>query len=168
MQQNTLTTNKNKTDLWYWYEIISQTFKKQNEKENIKHTSICMKIINMLIYMCVCVCMLSHVWLFGTPWTVPWDFSSVHEISQERLLCPWNFQARILQWVAISFSFIYVCLLPISRNARRKLSIGVFSEVKKHTRRDQGWEENAPLILHFFITFSLYHMLSQLCTKLKT
>ena len=143
-------------------------FKKQNEKENIKHPSICMKIINMLVCVCVCAHVLSHVWLFGSLWTVPWDFSSVHEISQERLLCPWNFQARIVEWVAISFSFLYVYLLSISRNAHRKLSIGVSSEVKKHTNRDQGWEENAPLILYLFITFSVYHVLSQLRTKLKT
>ena len=36
---------------------------------------------------------LSHVWLFATPWT-SLPGSSVHEI----------FQARILEWVAISFS----------------------------------------------------------------
>ena len=28
MQQNSLTTKKNKTDLWYWYEIISIVFYK--------------------------------------------------------------------------------------------------------------------------------------------
>ena len=39
----------------------------------------------------VCVCVLSHVRLFSTPWTVG---SSVHGISQ----------ARILKWVAISSS----------------------------------------------------------------
>ena len=37
---------------------------------------------------------LSHVWLFVTPWTVVCPGSSVHEISQ----------ARIVEWVAISFS----------------------------------------------------------------
>ena len=37
--------------------------------------------------------MLSRVRLFTTPWTV-----------EARLLCPWNFPARILEWVAISFS----------------------------------------------------------------
>ena len=39
---------------------------------------------------CMCVTSLSHVWLFVTPWTV----ASVHGI----------LQARILAWVAISFS----------------------------------------------------------------
>ena len=37
---------------------------------------------------------LSHVQLFGTPWTVAVPGSSVHGI----------FQARILEWIAISFS----------------------------------------------------------------
>ena len=52
------------------------------------------------VCVCVCVCMcmpvhihvLNHVWLFGTPWIVA------------KLLCPWNFSARILEWVSISFS----------------------------------------------------------------
>ena len=35
-------------------------------------------------------CVLSHVWLFATPWTVG---SSEHRITQ----------ARILEWVAVSF-----------------------------------------------------------------
>ena len=38
--------------------------------------------------------LLSRVRLFVTPWTV----------SSARLLCPWSFLARILEWVAISFS----------------------------------------------------------------
>ena len=33
--------------------------------------------------MCVCVCVLSHVWLFVTPWTVA-----------TRLLCPWDFPGK--------------------------------------------------------------------------
>ena len=37
---------------------------------------------------------LSCVWLFATPWTVAYHGSSVHGI----------FQARVLEWVAISFS----------------------------------------------------------------
>ena len=41
----------------------------------------------------VVACMLSHVWLFVTSWTCL-PGSSVHEI----------FQARILEWVAISYS----------------------------------------------------------------
>ena len=36
---------------------------------------------------------LSHVQLFATPWTVA-----------HQLLCPWDSPARILEWVAISFS----------------------------------------------------------------
>ena len=38
--------------------------------------------------------LLSHVQLFATPWTVAYPVSSIHGI----------FQARILEWVAISFS----------------------------------------------------------------
>ena len=41
------------------------------------------------------------VWLFVTPWTVAWPGSSVHRI----------LQARILEWVAISFSSF--CLWPV-------------------------------------------------------
>ena len=46
---------------------------------------------------CVCVCaqLFSHVWLFATPWTMqPARLPSVHGI----------FQARILEWIAISSS----------------------------------------------------------------
>ena len=39
--------------------------------------------------MCVCVC-LCHIRLFATLWLT-------------RLHCPWDFQTRILEWVAISF-----------------------------------------------------------------
>ena len=46
-----------------------------------------------LIQLCVCMCALSCVQLFVTPWTIACQ-----------LLCPWNFQARILEWVAISSS----------------------------------------------------------------
>ena len=42
--------------------------------------------------MCVCVCVLSHVSLFATPWTVSPLGSSVH------------LQERILEWVATSSS----------------------------------------------------------------
>ena len=47
------------------------------------------------VCVCVCACVFSRAWLFTTPWTIyrsP-DFS-VHGI----------FQARILEWVAISFT----------------------------------------------------------------
>ena len=44
------------------------------------------------VCVCVCVCALSHVQLFVTPWTSSPPDSSVHGI----------FQARILEWVAIS------------------------------------------------------------------
>ena len=47
-----------------------------------------------VICMFVCVHALSHVQLFATPWTVAHQAPSVHGI----------FQARILEWVAISFS----------------------------------------------------------------
>ena len=36
----------------------------------------------------------SHVWLFATPWTV----------APTKLFCSWDFQARILEWAAISSS----------------------------------------------------------------
>ena len=42
----------------------------------------------------LCALLLSHVWLFATPRTIACQISSVHGIPQ----------ARILQWVAISFS----------------------------------------------------------------
>ena len=47
----------------------------------------------MCVCVCVCVCVLSrfsHVKLFATLWLT-------------RIHCPWDFQARILEWVAISF-----------------------------------------------------------------
>ena len=43
---------------------------------------------------CCCCVVLSRVWLFSTPWTAACPGSSVHGISQ----------ARILEWVAISYS----------------------------------------------------------------
>ena len=45
-------------------------------------------------FLCLCAQSLSHVWVFATPWIVACQGSSVHGISQ----------ARILEWVAISFS----------------------------------------------------------------
>ena len=42
----------------------------------------------------LCAQLLSHVWLFVTPWTVAMGFHPVHGI----------FQTRILEWVAISSS----------------------------------------------------------------
>ena len=43
---------------------------------------------------CVCAQSLSHVWLFVFPWTV----------AHQTPLVRGNFQARILEWVAISYS----------------------------------------------------------------
>ena len=52
-------------------------------------------LIRFLRYSSVCVCALSHVRLFVTTWTIVHPpGSSVHVI----------FQARILEWVAISYS----------------------------------------------------------------
>ena len=57
--------------------------------------------------------LLSRVWLFTTPWTVAlWSGSAVHGVSQ----------ARILEWVAISFSrgsFQFRDLTHISRIGRQ-------------------------------------------------
>ena len=38
--------------------------------------------------------LLSRAQLFATPWIV----------ACTELLCPWDFQARVLEWVAISFA----------------------------------------------------------------
>ena len=35
---------------------------------------------------CVCVCVLSHIWLFATPWTVTHQVPLVHGIFQSRML----------------------------------------------------------------------------------
>ena len=32
------------------------------------------------------------------------DFLQPHELEPARLLCPWDFPGKILEWVAISFS----------------------------------------------------------------
>jgi len=48
----------------------------------------------ILILSCVCVQSLSHVWLFATPWTA----------AHQAPLSMGFFQARILEWVTISFS----------------------------------------------------------------
>ena len=48
---------------------------------------------NRYFYNQECVCMLSFAWLFETPWTLP-----------VRLSCPWILQARILEWIFISYS----------------------------------------------------------------
>ena len=49
----------------------------------------------MTVCLCVCVCMFNRAWLFATPWTIhsPPGFSGYG-----------IFQARILEWVAISFT----------------------------------------------------------------
>ena len=46
----------------------------------------------LVYYMCVCP-VLSHIWVFVTPWTVACQASSVH------VFC----QSRILEWVAFPF-----------------------------------------------------------------
>ena len=55
-------------------------------------------------------CILSHVWLFETPWTVACQ-SSVHAI----------FQARILEWVAIFYSRDWTCISCVSCIGRHSL-----------------------------------------------
>ena len=49
-------------------------------------------LYTLKLYVC-CAQSLSGVLLYVTLWTVP-----------TRPLCPWDFQARILEWVAVSFS----------------------------------------------------------------
>ena len=88
----------------FWSHIVSGRARIQTQE------------INLLHWFCriwqasVCVCVLSsfsHVWLFVTPWTVahgvtksdPWTTWTV-----ARLLIHGISQARILEWVAISFS----------------------------------------------------------------
>ena len=48
----------------------------------------------MYVCVCVCVCVFSHVRLFVTPWTI------AHQV----LLSMGVLQARILEWIAISYS----------------------------------------------------------------
>ena len=47
----------------------------------------------MFSYGRVCVCVLSYALLLVMLWTKP-----------TRLLCPWDFPARVLEWVAMPFS----------------------------------------------------------------
>ena len=59
-----------------------------------KHVSIFNAIEETLFHRNILsLCMLSSVRLFAT-----------HGLYPTRLLCPWNLQARILEWVAISYS----------------------------------------------------------------
>ena len=53
---------------------------------------------NGMIYIC-CWQVFSCVWLFAIPWT----------IARQAPLSMGFFQARILEWVAISFSIIHLC-----------------------------------------------------------
>ena len=61
---------------------------------------VCSTVLQLYIYIWIHACMLGHVQLFATPWTVACEAplsmggSSVYGISQ----------ARILEWVAISYS----------------------------------------------------------------
>ena len=38
----------------------------------------------VLFYVCMCVCVFSHVWLFGTPWTVACQVSLSMEFSRQK------------------------------------------------------------------------------------
>ena len=61
--------------------------------QNVFHFYFPSRSLKMLcLSLCVCLCVLSIVRLFVTPWTIAC------------LFCPWDFQARILEWVATSFS----------------------------------------------------------------
>ena len=58
--------------------------------------------------MCVCVCVSCSV-VSDSLWP--------HGLQPTRLLCPWILQARILEWVAISFSiYTYVSSVQYSRS----------------------------------------------------
>ena len=52
-------------------------------------TGICISLSQVMV-----ICVLSHVWLFATLWTIVHQAPLVHRI----------FQARIVKWVAISYS----------------------------------------------------------------
>ena len=70
-------------------------FPKAEAPFSLRHVSV--YVCGVCVCVCVCVCAraLIRVRFFATPWTVAHQArSSVHGISQ----------ARILQWVAISFS----------------------------------------------------------------
>ena len=47
-------------------------------------------------------CFISYAWLVTQSWPTLCD--SMDSSSMDRLFCPWNFPARILEWIAISYS----------------------------------------------------------------
>ena len=71
-----------------------------------KHHVICyqLKLISdsnhcMCVCVCVCVCVCAQ-------WDLS-DYLQPHGTAPSRLLCPWNFPARILGWVAVSFPRLF-------------------------------------------------------------
>ena len=60
----------------------------------------CDMLYCMSVPLCLYVKSLSHVQLFV-----------IHGLQPTRLLCPWDFQARVLEWVAISLGYVTCSLL---------------------------------------------------------
>ena len=72
----------------------------QSQEEGLAWIRCCTNSLHLwlppadLVCVCVCACMLSCVWLFATLWTV----------AHQALLSMGLSQARILEWIAISYS----------------------------------------------------------------
>ena len=70
--------------------------------------------------------LLSHVWLFATPWTSAYPGSSVHGI----------FQARVLEWGAIVFSQNHVRCI---KKKKKKLQMVHASHCRLNQSAMTGW-----------------------------
>ena len=65
-----------------------------------------------------CPCSFSYIYTHAQSLSPAWIFCN--QLQSSRLLCPWDFQARILEWVAISFSISYTKACQISMSITYK------------------------------------------------
>ena len=98
-------------------------------------------LISLLSYilMCCVLCHFSCVWFSSTPWTVA--------------PCPWDFQARILEWAAISYS-------RGSSWPRDEIWVSYVSYVDGWVLYHQCLLGSTPTLEHFVVwdTSQLYYM----------
>ena len=84
---------------WTLPQFLRSEFKLTISPNFRKYTNIHLQIHFYIIY--ACILWIIHIYIhICASWSVMPESSWPHGLSPARLLCPWNFQARTLEWVA--------------------------------------------------------------------